>query len=428
MHRTQDSQGVKEEEIEVEGRTDRLETPAGTLIELLAVITKYRRFISRFVLLATIGTTVAVFFMPKWYKSTASVFPAEKADLFGGLEGVSSLVKSFSPGKALSSLTGNTEADRYLAILKSGTVLNAVIQKFDLVHVYDITSYPGEKTVKELLSNVDFTSESEGNLTVTVYDKDPQRAADMANYFVEMLNKTNTELQVQNARGNREFVEERYNKNLRDLATAEDSLKAFQKRYGIIAMPEQTEASIKAAAEITAQLAIKEVQAGVLRRTQSPDHPSVIAAQIEIDELRNKISQMNSGTNTRSGEMKVFVPFSQVPDLGGEYVRRYREVEIQYKILQFIMPLFEQAKVEERRQTPSVVILDRAAPAERKARPKISLYALLALVISLVLSFFVVLTLELVTKLKAVHPDRFDHIVATLRSDWFGLRLPRKRR
>jgi uncharacterized protein involved in exopolysaccharide biosynthesis len=413
---------------EHDDRRDRFETPAGTLIEFLAVVTKYRKFISRFVLLATVGTTVVVFLMPKWYKSTASVFPAEKADLFGALEGVSSLVKSFSPGKALTSLTGNTETDRYLAILKSGTVLNAVIQKFDLVHVYDITSYPGEKTVKELLSNVDFTTESEGNLTITVYDKEPQRAADMANYFVEMLNKTNTELQVQNARGNREFVEERYNKNLRDLATAEDSLKAFQKRYGIIALPEQTEASIKAAAEITAQLAIKEVQASVLRRTQSPDHPSVVAAQIEVDELQRKISQMNSGTNAPDGEMKVFVPFSRVPDLGGEYIRRYREVEIQYKILQFIMPLYEQAKVEERRQTPSVVVLDRGGPAERKAKPKISLYALLALVISLVLSFFVVFALELVTKLKAAHPDRFDHIVSTLRSDWFGLRLPRKRR
>jgi uncharacterized protein involved in exopolysaccharide biosynthesis len=397
-------------------------------MEFLTLVAKHRKFISRFVILAVGVTTIVAFLMPKWYKSSASVFPAEKADLFGALEGVSSLVKSFSPGRALTSLTGNTETDRYLAILKSGTVLNAVIDKFDLVHVYDITSYPREKTTKELLNNVDFTVESEGNLTITVYDKDPQRAADMANFFVEMLNKTNTELQIQNARGNRKFVEDRYAKNLVDLAAAEDSLRVFQKRYGVIAMPEQTEASIKAAAEIAGQLAIQEVQAGVLRRTQSKDHPSVMAAEIEIQELRNKLSQMNRGTGGADGEMKVLVPFNKVPDLGIEYLRRYREVEIQYKILQFITPLYEQAKVEERRQTPSVVVLDRAAPAERKAKPKITLFALLALVSSLLVSFFWVLISELNEKLKASNPDRYAAVVSAFRADWFGLRFRQGRR
>ena len=189
------------------------------------------------------------------------------------------------------------EIDRYQAILKSGRVSNAVIQKFDLVHVYGITDYPAENTLKELMNNVTFTVEDEGNLTITVCDKSPQRAADMANYYVEMLNKTNTELLVQNARGNRQFIEERYKKNLIDLSAAEDSLKAFQKKYGVIALPEQTEASIKAAAEIMGQLTIKEVQLSVLRKTQSADNSSVLAAQIEINELQNKLAQMNNGTN-----------------------------------------------------------------------------------------------------------------------------------
>ena len=412
--------------IESKAGEENVQTPANTLIEFLSVITRHRKFISRFVVLATVATTIITLLMPKWYKSTASVFLAEKTDILGALEGVSSLAKAFSPAKALTSLTGNPETDRYLAILKSGTVLNAVIQKFDLVKVYDITSYPGEKTAKELLNNTEFKVEDEGNLTVTVYDKDPQRAADMANFFIEVLNNTNTELQVQNARSNRQFIEERYNKNLKDLAGAEDSLKAFQKKYGVIAMPEQTEASIKAAAEITAQLALKEVQAGVLRRTQSPEHPSVLAAMIEIDEIHRKLSQMNSGAGLAAGEMKVFVPFSKVPDLGSEYVRRFRDVEIQYKILQFITPLYEQAKVEERRQTPSVLVLDTAAPAERKSKPKVSLYALMALVISLVVSFFVVFTLELIERLKRSNPQRFASIVSTLRSDWLGLRIHRK--
>ena len=62
--------------------THKTETPASTIIEFLSIVTKYRKFISRFVLSATVITVVAAFLMPKWYKSTASVLPAEKAYLF----------------------------------------------------------------------------------------------------------------------------------------------------------------------------------------------------------------------------------------------------------------------------------------------------------------------------------------------------------
>lgn len=403
------------------------ETPANGLIDFLSVIMNYRRFISRFIVVCTIGTMLVTIFLPKWYKSVSSVFPAEKADLLGGLEGITSLAKSFSPSKALSSLSGNTETDRYVAILKSNTVLMAVIQKFDLVHVYDITDYPIENTIKELLTNVDVKVEDEGNISITVYDKDPQRAADMANYFVEILNKTNTELQGQNARGNRQFIEERYKKNLVDLANAEDSLKSFQKNYGVVALPEQIEASVKALAEISGQLALKEVQESVLRRTQSADNPTVVAAHIEVDEMRNKISQMNKGTGIPQNEMKVFVPFSKMPDLGGEYIRWYRDVEIQYKILQFITPLYEQAKVEEQRQTPSVIVLDKAIPAERKAKPKISLFTLIAFVISSLLSLSAVFMLEWLRRLRDADPNRFDTVINYFKSDWFGLRWKRTR-
>ncbi len=404
------------------------ETTSSSLIDFLSIITKHRVFVSRFIAGATLGAIILALILPKWYKSTASIFPAEKSDLLGALGGLSSLVTSFSPNRALSALGGNPEADRYIAILQSSTVVGAVIRKFDLVNVYGYegASYASERTSEELLSNVEVVAQVEGNITVAVYDKDPQRAADMANYFVEMLNRTNAELQVQNARANRQFIEERYMKNLSDLAAAEDSMRTFQQRNGVIALPEQTAASITAAAEINAQLAIKEVEAGVFARTFTPDHPSVVQAAIEIDELRRKLREMNSGPKRHGNEMRVFVPFSEVPELGSEYLRRYREVEIQSKILEFITPLYEQSKVEENRQTPSVVVLDRASPAERKAKPKATLYGLLAFILSTLLALVTVFFLELLEKLRTAYPDRFNQVLTAIRVDWFGLRIKRK--
>jgi tyrosine-protein kinase Etk/Wzc len=391
---------------------------AESFIGFLDVALRHKRFITYFVLAVTLTGVLGAAFSPKWYKSTASVFPAEKADLLGGLEGIASLAKSFSPSRALSALGSNPELDRYSAILKSGRVLGAVIEKFDLVHVYDITSYPGEKTVKELLSNTEFTVEPEGNITITVYDRDPQRAADMANFFVEMLNRVNSEMQVQNAHGNRLFIEERYKKNQIDLRAAEDSLRAFQKQYGVVAVPEQVQASIKGAAELLGHLAVKEIQLGVMSRTLSADNPTVDAARAEVEETQKKLSEMKSGIGLSPGESSVYVPLSKVPDLGAEYVRRFREVEIQYKILQFITPLYEQAKVEERRETPSVIVLDRAGPAERKSKPKIAIWGGISLAASLLIAFIVVFIREAVRKIKAAHPDRIRDLSERFRGGW----------
>ncbi len=126
--------------------------------------------------------------------------------------------------------------------------------------------------------------------------------------------------------------------------------------------------------------------------------------------------------------MNVFVPFSKMPDLGGEYIRKFRDVEIQYKILQFITPLYEQAKVEERRQTPSVLILDKAFPAERKSKPKISLYALFSFIISTIVALFIVFRNVGIQRQQVLHPELFNTFRKAILSDLFDLRLRRKKK
>ena len=90
-----------------------------TILDFFSVVARRKRFIIWFVLIITFVTAVITILSPKWYKATASVFPAEQADLFPGLEGVSSLVKSFSGSKKFASLTGPSEVDRYIAILNN---------------------------------------------------------------------------------------------------------------------------------------------------------------------------------------------------------------------------------------------------------------------------------------------------------------------
>lgn len=389
-----------------------------TFFEFLTVIVRYRWFLFWFVLIITGSVTLYAFLAPKWYKSTASVLPAEKNDLLSAISGISSLAKSFSASKGLAALTGkNSESDRYLAILKSATVTDEIIKKFDLRKEYDRQNDYYEKVVKDWQSNSDFEIQDEGNLTITVYDMNPKKAADIANYLVQRLNDINTDLSVANAKANREFVEKRYQQSISDINNLETGMQKFQEKYGVIAVPEQLKATVESMSKIYVDLYKKEVEFNVLKQTYGVDHPMTANAKIEMDELRKKIDQLNNGTDASQKEVKLLIPFKEAPELGNEYLKIYRNLEIQYKILEFIQPLYEQAKIEEVRNTPSVLVLDNAVPSDHKAKPKATIFASVSFIISVLLGLFFVFFRELLLKMKQYNPSGYSFIIISLKKD-----------
>lgn len=386
-----------------------------TFVEFLVVLVKYRWFLIILISFSTIAATAYALLAPKWYKSTASVFPAEKNDPLSMLTGLGGLAKGFNASKGLAALTGsNSEADRYVAILKSATVTSDVINKFELRKEYDREDDYFEKVVKDWEDNLELEIQDEGNLTISVLDKDPQKAANIANYLVERLNIINTQLSVTNAKANREFVEKRYFQNVDDINKLEDGMREFQKKYGVIAVPEQLEATVKSMSTIYADLYKKEIELNVLKQTYGLEHPLTTTTKVELNEIQKKIDQLNAGTDASQKDVKLLIPFKQAPELGNEYLKIYRNLEIQYKILEFVQPLYEQARVEEARNTPSVIVLDKAGPADRKAKPKGTIFASLGFVISLILGLLIVFTLELFEKIKINNPDQYQLIFGWL--------------
>ncbi len=395
-----------------------------TFFEFLTVTVRYRWFLIWFVLIITLGATAYALIAPKWYEATASVLPAEKTDLLSSISGLSNLAKGFSASRGLAALTGrNTETDKYVAILKSATITDDVIKKFDLRKEYDREDDYYDKVVKDWQSNFILEIQDEGNLTISVLDKSPQKATDIANYLVERLNEVSTVLGVTNAKANREFVEKRYFQSVNDITNLETDMKLFQQKYGVIAVPEQLEATVKSMSTIYAELYKKEVEFNVLKQTYGNDHPMTVNAKLGMDELKKKIDQLNSGTDASQKEVNLLIPFKKAPQLGNDYLKIYRNLEIQYKILEFIQPLYEQAKIEEVRNTPSVLVLDKASPPDRKAKPKGTIYALVSFVSSLLVGYFLVFMMEMFLKLKTTDPERHKYIFSLLKSDLSKFRL-----
>lgn len=397
--------------------TNHNETTIGqAFIEFLSTVVKYRKFFAIFVITVTLISTFYAILAPKWYKATVSVFPAEKTDFLSTLSGISSIARNFSAARGLSALTGTpTELDKYIAILKSATVTDDIIKNFDLRKEYDMEDSYYEDVVREWQKKLDLNIEDEGNLTISVYSKNPKKAADIANYLVEKLNEINTQLSVTNAKSNREFIEKRYKQNLDDISNLETSMKEFQQKYGVIAVPEQIEATIKSMSEIYLEMYKTEIQYNVLRQNYGDEHPLTKSAKINLDELRKKINQLNIGSDISQKDSKLLIPFKEAPKLANEYLKIYRNLEIQYKILEFIQPLYEQAKVEEVRNTPSVLVLDKAGPPEKKSKPRIRIYFLLGLVGSIILGLFFVFTYEMFAKLKMNDPEKFEYLTGWIK-------------
>jgi uncharacterized protein involved in exopolysaccharide biosynthesis len=335
--------GIKETAMTEDRETGARDKP---LLDHLLVLWRWKNFILVNVVLVSVIVAVISLFLPKWYRATASVLPPKQQDLFRNFGGASSLLKGLT---GFGGFGQQQSSYNYFAILKSRTANEAVVKKFDLRRVYDISDASMEKTLKELSGNVSFEEQPDDYINIEVLDKDPVRAAEMANYFVEMLNQLSINLATQEARSNRDFIGSRLEESWLQLRQAEEALREYQEESGVMITPEES-ASLAGIAALYGMKAKKEVELAILKRTTSEDNAALVQTRLELDELNRKISTF--------------------PEVGLRSLRLYRTVVIQQKIIEFLTPVYEQARIDEQKDIPVVLVLDAAVPPERKAKPQ----------------------------------------------------------
>ena len=321
-----------------------------------------RWFIIIATVLAGIGSIAISLSLPVWYKAETRVLLPESGSSFLGM------LESAVPGAA-SILSGpGGEYTRYLSILTSRTLLDRTVQRFDLENVYETTESvdPRAEAIKELHDNLDYVVALDFDyLSVGVFDRDPQRAANIANYMVEELNQQNIVLTAANARQTRQFIEQRLDEVLVSLDSAQVGLQAFQERHGILDIEQQGAAFFEALAGIRAEIVTLEVQYGALRRQFGDENAQVSAAR---DQVRAAEASLN---RFMRGEDELMpVALRNLPQVSRQYARLYREIVIQANILEAIHPLLEQARFAEENEALAVQVLDPAIPPVKKARPK----------------------------------------------------------
>lgn len=368
-----------------------------TFLDYLSVLLKWRKFIIiNFFVVCVIAAAISLI-LPKWFTASTTIMPPTSD---AGSFGVSSLLNNLPVGGLGAGLGAvSEETNNFIAIINSRTVMASVIEKFNLIELYKTENM--EETIKALRDHVSTELNDEGTVSVEVEAGTPffagedednearEMAKNMANYFIVEVDRVNKKLKTEKATNTRIFIERRYLQNLEDLKKAEEAFKEFQEKYGAIAFPEQTQAAILTASEIKASIIAKEAEVDVIKNYVNETHPNLLRLQAELNALKEKYDEILSGKDiSTSSSTDLFLPFKDVPEIGVKYVRLYREVTLQEKLLEFLLPQYEQAKIQEAKDTPTIQVLDPAMTPVKKSRPKRMYIVLAAGFISILFSVF----------------------------------------
>jgi uncharacterized protein involved in exopolysaccharide biosynthesis len=207
---------------------------------------------------------------------------------------------------------------------------------------------------------------------------------------------------VSKASQNRAFIEHRLAETQVSLVKAEEALKEFQTVNKTVAVEAQSNAMIQAAAAIQGQIAAQEVQLQVMVGYLSQDNPELSRVRSSIEELKKQLYLLEAGKGGKGmlPGHRLHPAMITVPGLALDYGRLMRDLKVQETLYAMLTSQYEQAKLQEARDTPTVQVLDPAIPAERKSKPSIRLNMMIAGVLALFIGIFLAFFLEYLERIK----------------------------
>ncbi|HXV14515.1 MAG TPA: GNVR domain-containing protein [Candidatus Krumholzibacteria bacterium] len=349
---------------------------------------RWRRFIVASAVASAAVLGGVSFLLPEWYTARTSIFPPEPTV---AMPMYAELVQQLSAPLLGPIATGAAPETIYIEMVKSRSVGEKVITEFDLMNAYK--SERIEDCLEELHSHLGFTLLENGMLIVTFEDRDPERAAAIANRLIELIDETTRGLKVSRAGRTRGFIERQLVDRERLLAQAETDLKEFQEEFNTVDLDEQLRSAMDIVTSLSARAIALETEMRIMSHYTSKTSEEYIRKQNEYNEVVSQLSKLKSNGDQADRDMvRSYIPaLADVPDVALKYIRLRRAVEVQTTVYTMLVSEFEKARIEEARDTPVVQVLDTAAPPSLRSRPKRKLFVLVGFLVGVAWSSFVAL-------------------------------------
>jgi uncharacterized protein involved in exopolysaccharide biosynthesis len=339
---------------------------------------QWRKFILLSGLAGAVLLAVISFILPSWYTVSTTIFPPEQTTLMP----YAALMQQLS-APILGQIGGVAPGTIYIEMLKSRTICEQIINEFDLMKRYK--AHRIEEALDALRSHLGFTLQDNGLLFMTLEDRDPQRAADMANRMVELLDQTSRKLKETSAARTAEFVHRQLVEREGMLSQAEDSLKHFQQAHHTIDMDEQLKSAMDIVTTLSSRAIALETEMQIMTHYTSTNSEEYQRKLTEYNEVVLQLNKLKADTKGNDHDnVRSFIPTLQdVPEVALQYLRLKREVEIQNTVFEMLTGEYEKARIEEARDTPVVQVLDKAEKPNLRSRPKRKIFTLIGAALGL---------------------------------------------
>jgi capsule polysaccharide export protein KpsE/RkpR len=356
------------------------------IAELLATLWRRRLWLAKAIGLGMFVTLCVSFLIPNEYTSTAQLMPPDpqmvsSPSMLGVLTGSGINLPSF--GTSL--MSQRTPGSISIGILSSRTVQDDIIDRFDLRRVYRCKYYVDAR--KDLTKYTAFDEDRKsGIVSITVTDRDPHRARDIAGAYVEELDKLVNTLSTSSARREREFLETRIQSIKTDLDEKSHALSEFSSRNATMDPQKQGEATVAAATRLQSELITAESELSGMRAMYADSNVQVREVRARIAELQSQLQKMGGGgKNEEPTDVKdddLLPSVRELPLLGFTYYDLYRQVTIDETLYETLTKQYELAKVQEAKDIPPVKVLDAPDVPERHSFPHRSIFLLAAAILS----------------------------------------------
>ena len=330
---------------------------------LIIFLYKWRKPLIIVIIVAALGSwffSCPWFITPK-FQSTVIMYPASSSSVSRAL-----LSDQSAKGQDLVSFGEDEQAEQLLQILSSNKIRDRIIQKFNLIKHYKIDSssrYKNESLYKEYDRNITFRRTEYMAVQISVLDKDPQMAADIANKIADLLDSAKNQMQRQRAYSGFKIVEAEYNLLKKEIEKITDSLVAIGK-LGVNDVEYQSQA-------LNTQMAIA---------TSNNNRSAMAALQKRLDVLGK---------------------------YGGIYMSLKNALEFKTHQLTLLQAKFKEAKVDAEEDLPQKFIVNTAYKAERKSYP---VQWLIVLVSTFSALFFTIIVIIIMEKISSYESHKKFHL------------------
>ncbi len=322
------------------------------LFDLLGILTTKWRLLLVLPLLIAALALAATFAIPPTFTARTSFLPPQQQT------GASAALASLGALAALAGSAGiKTPADQYVSLMQSATVSDRLIERFKLLEVYDVDYRIDAR--KKLAKNVAMTvGKKDGLISVDVDDRDANRAAAMANEYIEELRRVTSQIAVTDAQQRRVFFETQLKTTKDNLTKAQQTLQESGFNQG--AIKSEPKAAAEGYARLRAELTAAEVKLQAGRRSFTDAAPELQQQLATVNALRGQLSRLESTTDVAGG---------------ADYVTKFREFKYQETLFELFARQYELARVDESREGALIQVVDVATPPEKKSHPMRSLIA-----------------------------------------------------